>query len=725
MSATRSISSALGGQLITQIAQGGKTSSSRSSEQTKFSSADQVSTTLNAGSRVFAKAFQNLNNAGTFINYSLATLENIEKIVGKVVALAERASKNGVGKSEINTISQEYRKLANDFNKEVAKATDGEVDALSKEDIATVLKNVGLDAEQITELSNIFAKFIPSGNDTTLADDAVKDPRVLRSSYEEELNVTRVSTSSAGVEGNGYSLVTSISDSGRFVAFFSDASNLVSGDTNAVGDSFLKDTLTGLTTRVSTNSAGTQANGLSFDPLLSANGSVVAFTSLSSNLVAGDSNGVSDSFIKDTGTGVTTRVSTDSAGTQGNGGSYVTALSANGRLIAFNSNATNLVAGDTNGASDSFIKDTLTGVTTRVSTGSAGTEGNGGSYVTALSADGRFAAFHSNATNLVPGDTNGLFDAFVKDTVTGVTTRVSTDSTGTQANGYSFVSDVSADGRYVAFYSLASNLVAGDTNGQRDAFIKDTLTGITTRVSTDSAGNQGNAGSYIRALSADGRYVVFDSDANNLVAGDTNGVRDSFIKDTVTGSTTRISTDSSGRQSNGLSQVTAISPDGQFLTLRSVATNLVPGDTNGQSDAFLYSRPNLGNEPSTRITRYDEVFASSRTLKNRGDGIALLADAKLLRKNIQSNIDTLKEVSNKIGSNMDLVRAVALGYLDGAKDRTVLAAKSAEEVASRVRGFIIDNANRKALAEVGNIDSVLAVTLLSDSSSTTDSGNSG
>jgi len=245
--------------------------------------------------------------------------------------------------------------------------------------------------------------------------------------------------------------------------------------------------------------------------------------------------------------GETTRVSTTSAGAQATGGSSSGAvLSADGRYVAFTSSASNLVAGDTNVESDAFIRDTLTGVTTRVSTSSAGVEGNSPSYASAISADGRYVLFSSDATNLVAGDTNWCRDAFIKDTLTGVTTRVSTSSAGVQGGGDSFVSAISADGRYVAFSSDATNLVAGDTNGTSDAFIKDTLTGVTTRVSTSSAGGEGNSSSNVSAISADGRYVAFSSDATNLVAGDTNGTYDAFIKDTLTGVTTRVSTSSAG-----------------------------------------------------------------------------------------------------------------------------------------------------------------------------------
>ncbi len=257
--------------------------------------------------------------------------------------------------------------------------------------------------------------------------------------------------------------------------------------------------------------------------------------------------------------GSTLRVSTDSAGTEANassGGTPFTSASAtsgDGRYVVFESDATNLVAGDNNGAADIFVKDTQTGVTTRVSTDSAGNEANSSSFHKTISADGRYVAFTSYATNLVPGDTNGVWDVFVKDMQTGTTTRVSTDSAGGEGtSGFaSSVPSISADGRYVAFQSEAGNLVAGDTNSASDIFVKDTQTGVTTRVSTDSTGTQSDGASFVPNISADGRYVAFQSLATNLVAGDTNGVYDIFLKDTQTGVTTRVSTDSAGTQAKG------------------------------------------------------------------------------------------------------------------------------------------------------------------------------
>jgi Tol biopolymer transport system component len=342
--------------------------------------------------------------------------------------------------------------------------------------------------------------------------------------------VQLVSVASDGTQGNSHSGSPSISADGRYVAFASYASNLVPGDTNGVMDVFVHDRLTGQTTRVSVASDGTQGNGESRYPSISADGRYVAFMSYASNLVPGDTNGKADVFVHDRLTGQTTRVSVASDGTQGNGDSWGwPSISADGRYVAFESSASNLVPGDTNGRADIFVHDRLTGQTTRVSVASDGTQGNNSSVWPSISADGRYVAFMSYASNLVPGDTNGALDIFVHDRLTGQTTRVSVASDGTQGNGYSWDSSISADGRYVAFESWASNLVPGDTNGKQDIFVHDRLTGQTTRVSVASDGTEGNNNSGWPSISADGRYVAFHSDASNLVPGDTNGRADVFV----------------------------------------------------------------------------------------------------------------------------------------------------------------------------------------------------
>ncbi len=407
----------------------------------------------------------------------------------------------------------------------------------------------------------------------------------------------RVSVSSAGEQGNADSGYTAISADGRFVAFQSVASNLVAGDTNACRDVFVHNRATGATERVSVSSAGEQGNGDSWSPGISADGRFVAFYSYASNLVAGDTNAGTDVFVRDRATGATERVSVSSAGEQGNEGSMYPAISADGRFVAFESYASNLVAGDTNGWRDVFVHDRVTGATERVSVSSAGEQGNGDSWWRVISADGSFVAFYSYASNLVAGDTNGVPDVFVHDRVTGVTERVSVSSAGEQGNWGSINPAISANGRFVAFDSYASNLVAGDTNGDADVFVHDRATGATERVSVSSAGEQGNGESQYPAISADGRFVAFDSYASNLVAGDTNGDADVFVHDRATGATERVSVSSAGEQGNGGSWWPVISAEGRFVAFGSVASNLVAEDTNGVADVFVRDREGFSDVP--------------------------------------------------------------------------------------------------------------------------------
>ncbi len=414
---------------------------------------------------------------------------------------------------------------------------------------------------------------------------------------------SRVSVSTAGAQANGHSLSASISADGRYVAFYSSATNLVAGDTNGRRDVFLRDTQTGKTTRVSISSSGAQANGESFGPSISPDGRYVAFYSDASNLAPGDTNNADDVFVHDNQTGATTRVSISSTGDQSDGGSYSPSISLDGRYVAFLSDATNLVAGDTNRLRDVFVHDAVTGATTRVDVSTNGDQALGGpSASPAISADGRFVAFSTFAYSLIMADTNFESDIYVHDLQTGTTTRVSVDSTGFEVDGNSFDPSISADGRFVAFDSDAFSLVPEDTNDSIDVFVYDQQTGLQERVSVDDAGTEGNDSSVRPSISWDGRYVAFSSDASNLVPGDENGSIDDFVHDTLSGATSRISLTNGGGESDGDSLRPALSGNGLFAAFDSQATNLVGGDTNGFSDVFLRA-VNAGPPPPPPAVR--------------------------------------------------------------------------------------------------------------------------
>ena len=404
-------------------------------------------------------------------------------------------------------------------------------------------------------------------------------------------STSRVSVNSSGVQGNNQSGgSTFLSADGRYVAFGSDASNLVPGDINAVADVFVHDRITGQTHRVSVDSAGLEGNATSYVPTLSADGRLIAFHSEANNLVAGDTNGVQDIFVHDRSTGQTRRVSQNIFGLQGDRPSEWPFFSADGRFVAFSSRATNLVAGDTNNTNDVFVANLQTGEIYRASVDSSGVQGNRICGWPTISATGRFIAFYGSATNLVPGDTNGKDDAFVHDRATGITTRVSVDSAGFQGNALSAWASVSDDGRFAAYHSDATNLVSGDTNGQADVFVHDLLLGLPQRVSVSSLGAQGNAGSFAALISADGRFVAFDSWASSLVPGDFNGTRDVFIHELAAGTTTIVSVSTQGAPGNNFSFDSFVSPDGRFVAFPSYASTLVPGDTNGAWDIFVRDR---------------------------------------------------------------------------------------------------------------------------------------
>ncbi|MGH9282615.1 MAG: TolB family protein, partial [Acidimicrobiales bacterium] len=353
------------------------------------------------------------------------------------------------------------------------------------------------------------------------------------------------------------------------MVFGSGAPNLIPGDTNAdppaptasaeaIGrDVFVHDRVTGATERVSVSDW--EAEGRCFEPAdpsqfrfcgggvalaeadINVDGRYVAFAANAENLVTGDFNGATDVFVRDRVAGTTTRVSVSSAGAQANGASSEPSISADGRYVAFASTAANLVAGDTNGQRDIFVRDRQTNTTTRVSVVTGGGQGctpsgdpavcagSGASSLPIISDDGNVVAFTSAATLFTAGDTNNANDIFVHDRTT--TTRVSAGAGGAGASGGAFFPTLSGNGRFVGFDSVASNLATGDSNVVSDAFVHDRQTGTTSRASVTRTGGQANGASYFPALNADGRYVVFASDASNLVPGDNNFAPDVYLHD--------------------------------------------------------------------------------------------------------------------------------------------------------------------------------------------------
>lgn len=403
----------------------------------------------------------------------------------------------------------------------------------------------------------------------------------------------RVSLSSAGSQGNGPAQDRpAISRDGRFVAFTSFATDLVPGDTNAFADVFLRDRATGTTVRVSVSDAEAEAAGESRNPSISADGRWVAFDSSADGLVPFDANGLRDVFVRDTLTGATIMIS-EVAAVPGDAPSSNPSISADGRFVAFVSAATNLGGAPPGGIFNIYLWDRtpLGGPPPTITPVSLGADFDSGEP--SISPDGQFVAFTSFATNLpvAGGYTNSNPDVFLWDSAGPTTTiRVSVDLAGGDPNGPSFAPSVSVGGLFVAFQSTATDLIALDANGPTlDIFLRDIAGGTTTLVSRKSGGAQGTDTSSDPVLSEDGSRVAFRSVASNLVDGDSNAAADVFLHDRVPGVTVRSSVRTYGGQTpvGQDSSLPAISGDGRFVAFVSVAGNLVSDDTNGVADIFV------------------------------------------------------------------------------------------------------------------------------------------
>ena len=388
--------------------------------------------------------------------------------------------------------------------------------------------------------------------------------------------------------------MVSVSDDGRYVAFASEATNLVPGDTNNQMDVFRKDLWTGAVVLVSRSAAGGQGNFQSDSPVLSADGRYMAFRSYANNLVAGDTNNRADIFRKDLQTGEIVLVSAAADGTQVAQDSATPAMTPDGRYVAFRrTQVVTLSPGSAFPKLNIFHKDLTTGALYWVSRTAGGASSDGDSSEPAISADGRYVAFTSGSPDLVPGsDASGSFpDVFRKDAQTGAIVRVNTTPGGVQGNGNTNGPAISATGRYVVFKSFSSNLVSGDTNGTQDIVRKDLQTGAIDLVSSSAVGTLGNGNSgdfSAPTVSADGRYVAFESQASNLVAGDASGTDDVFKWDFFTGAGAVGLSPAAGAENPPAGTLAAYDPAGRTFTYE-----LVAGPGGDDNAAFAVSGDHL------------------------------------------------------------------------------------------------------------------------------------
>ncbi len=407
---------------------------------------------------------------------------------------------------------------------------------------------------------------------------------------EEQPGTVKVTFAYDGEQPNAASHYPVISGDGTVVAFGSNANNIVRQDWNDAHDVFVRDLATGVNTRVSVATTGAPGNAGSLAPSLSHDGRFVAFNSTATNLVPGDTNMVADAFVHDRRTGATTRVSVATDGTQGNAASQDVRLSADGRWVVFSTNASNLAPGAVGTNRKVLVHDRQTGSTSEVSVLPDGTSGTKDSRTPTISSDGRYVAFLSSDHDIVPAPRRPYNSAYVRDLHAGTTVRMNASPLAHM--GHAIVSSnttvtVSPDGRYATFFT-GSPMVAEDTNNVADAYRYELATGDVARVSVGADGVQADKASGFQSgatMSADGRYIVFDSEATNLVPGDTNQARDIFVRDTVDGTTTRVSV-GSGQNTRG-SYHPAISADGGLVVFTTDGA-LVADDTNARNDVYLH-----------------------------------------------------------------------------------------------------------------------------------------
>ena len=405
------------------------------------------------------------------------------------------------------------------------------------------------------------------------------------------VGTTRIlSKRSDGSFGTELSGDPSMSGNGRFVAFYSEDRRLL-GDPVPCCQVYMRDRATGVTKLVSVNQDGDPADhGGANGPSLSHDGGTLAFASSAENLVPDETDGFRNVYLRDADTGEITLITKGRGDEPANGDSFLPSLSADGTRVTFSSDASNLARGDTNAITDTFVYDKQTGTTTLVSRGRNGKSAQGQSLLASISADGSRVAYFSTADNIAGRDTNFAEDVFVYDIASGDSRLVSRTRDGVAANNPSVNPTLSGDGSLVAFWSFATDLAPRDTNGAGDAFVRDLDRHRTRMISRNRDGESGSGESDDPVVSADGSIIAFQSFAGDLVRGDTNDSVDIFVYDVGTRSLELITRDRDGGPADGPSFIPSPSANGSLIAFESVAGDLVPGDTNDKTDVFVYRR---------------------------------------------------------------------------------------------------------------------------------------
>lgn len=410
-----------------------------------------------------------------------------------------------------------------------------------------------------------------------------------------------ISKTISGTVGNDQSYQPDVSSDGRYVVFASDSTNLVNNDNNGATDIFVYDRQASTFEIVSRQSDGDSSNGNSYEPAISGDGRWVVFCSFASNLVGGDDNNRPDIFLYDRDDNEVRRLSDAPNGDDGNDNSCGQSdLSSNGQYVAFVSNASNLVVSDTNNVRDVFIYNRGDDSIRRI-TAESGAQASATSDRPTISDDGRYIAFQSDASNLVSGDDNNQSDIFVYDRSDNDMERVSEKQDGTDNSTGSFSPAISGDARFVVFESGDGTLVSGDNNGKTDIFLHVRDGNAIERISLQTDEGQANDNSIQASISTDGRYVTFTSAATNLDELNGETVTNIFVRDRTAGTTTSVSYTTEDDPGNNSSDTPQISGNGRYIVFASAATNLLPEDTNTRADVYLWDKDGVPPAETTFV----------------------------------------------------------------------------------------------------------------------------
>ncbi len=417
--------------------------------------------------------------------------------------------------------------------------------------------------------------------------------RIGPDSSEPDNGIERVSVSSDEEQAESGAGITAldVSEDGRYVVFESESNDLDPLDTDSNVDIYRRDRVNGTTELVSVSSTGIKGNGSSYNPAISDDGRYVVFLSSATNLDPFDTDTLPDIFVRDLESGTTQVVSLNSAGEKANSLCVEPDISADGSCVVFTSFATNLDPLDTNSGQDVYHRDLESGITSLVSVSATGVKGDDDSDKPSISGDGRYVAFSTRAANFDPTDSDILADIYLRDLQAGTTELVSVSSTGAKSDGFSFYPSISADGRYIAFGSQATNFSTASSVFFMDIYVRDIVNGTTELISLNSSGEGGDGFSERPHISGDGRYVAFESNATNLDPDDTDSDTDVYIHDRLNLSTALVSVGFNGVKGGAQSIRAAISSDGLILAFASQAVNLVPNDTNEEIDIFALDSP--------------------------------------------------------------------------------------------------------------------------------------